>query len=669
MGGKTFADAVMCWRNGRRTEAEDVCRALIADDGTLVEPHRLLAEILASSGRTEAALAACRRVADLAPTDELIWQRMGGLLLSLGRAQEALAAFDQAISRAPSFARAHAGRGMTLIGFGRDAEAAEALARAVQIDPKGAAPMMLQAGYQMLQLGRPDAALATFARLTELQPDSLEARNAHAMALVTMGRFAQVAPELAALLRADPSADYLAGISLHAKLQCCDWEGFDEDSATITQRVRHGERADAPLTFIVHNGSPADQLTCARTYAAHKCAADAPALSSAPRANSQRLRIAYLSADFRDHAVSQCLVEVLEAHDRTRIETYAFSTGPDDGSSLRRRIECGVEHFLQVAALSDRDIAARMALLAIDIAVDLGGHSAGGRTRVLAFRAAPVQVSFLGFPGTTGTNYVDYLIADERVLPEAQQVHYSEQAVYLPDTCFPTPRRPDFLLPTRAQAGLPPTGFVYCAFNGPHKISPHMFALWLRVLRAVPDSVLWLRSASGVVCDNLAQRAEQSGVARGRLIFAERTATRVDHLARFALADVFLDTYPYGAHTTASEALLGGVPVITLKGAAFASRVAFSLLCACGLEPLAVDSAEHYQALAVDLGLHPHKALELKRELMNRLPGSGLFAPQRFSRQLETAYMHMHERRLKGERPSPLRISPDRAPENKKGAL
>jgi protein O-GlcNAc transferase len=668
MVGKTFADAVMYWRNGRRTEAEDVCRALVAEDGKLIEPHRLLAEILASSGRMEAALAACRRVADLAPLDELIWQRMGGLLLSLSRPQEALAAFDQAISRAPAFARAHAGRGMTLIGLGRDAEALEALARAVQIDPKGAAPLMLQAGYQMLQLGRPDAALATFARLIELQPDS-EARHAHAMALVSMGRFAQVAPELAALHRADPGADYLAGISLHARLQCCGWEGFDEASAAITQRVRHGERADAPLTFIVHNGSPADQLTCARTYAAHKCAADAPAVSPAPRANSKRLRIAYLSADFRDHAVSQCLVEVLEAHDRTRLETYAFSTGPDDGSPLRRRIEGGVEHFLQVAALSDRDIAARMALLAIDIAVDLGGHSAGGRTRVLAYRAAPVQVSFLGFPGTTGTDYIDYLIADERVLPEAQQVHYSEQAVYLPDTCFPTPRRPDFSLPTRAQAGLPPAGFVYCAFNGPHKISPHMFALWMRVLRAVPDSVLWLRDASRVVRDNLAHTAEQSGVARSRLIFAERTATRVDHLARFALADVFLDTYPYGAHTTASEALLGGVPVITLKGAAFASRVAFSLLCACGLQLLAADSAEQYQALAVDLGLHPHKALELKRELGNRLPGSGLFAPQRFSRQLETAYMNMHERRLKGERPSPLRISPDRSAENKEGAL
>jgi protein O-GlcNAc transferase len=656
MSGKTFADAVTFWRNGRRAEAEHICRALIARDNKFVDAHRLLAEILESSGRTAAALAACRRVADLAPTDALIWQRMGGLLLSISHPQEALAAFDRAISRAPSSARAHAGRGMALIVFGRDEDALESLAHAVQIDPRGATPIFLHAAYQMLELGRADNGLAAFARLAELQPDSLAARQGHAITLATMRRYAEAAPELAALLKTDPSAEYLAGIALHAKLQCCDWEGFDDDKAAIAARVRQGARADAPLSFIVHNDSPADQLTCARTYATHKCAADGPAAAAASGAKSGRLRVAYLSSDFRDHAVGQCMVEVLEAHDRTKIETYAFSTGPDDGSPLRHRIERGVEHFLQVAELSDRDIAARMASLAIDIAVDLGGHSSGGRTRVMAFRAAPVQVSFLGYPGTTGTDYLDYLIADECVLPEAQQVHYSEKAAYLPDTCFPTPQRPEYLVPTRAQAGLPGTGFIYCAFNASHKISPHVFAAWIRVLKAVPGSVLWLRSAPAVVCDNLARQAERLDVAPSRLVFAERTETRMEHQARFALADVFLDTYPYGAHTTASEALLAQVPVITLKGLPFASRVAFSLLCACGLEALAVDSLERYEALAVDLGLHPHKALELKRQLARARPGSALFAPQRFCHQLESAYRQMHERQLKGERPSLLRV-------------
>ena len=287
----------------------------------------------------------------------------------------------------------------------------------------------------------------------------------------------------------------------------------------------------------------------------------------------------------------------------------------------------------------------------------LGGHHPAAAPRVLAIHPAPVQVGFLGFPGTTGTPYVDYLIADERVLPEAQQAHYSEQAVYLPDTCFPTPRRPQVSLPTRAQAGLPGTGFVYCALNGPHKISRYMFALWMRILQAVPESVLWLRNAPAVVRENLAQQAEQLGIARSRLVFAERTATRLEHLARFALADVFLDTYPYGAHTTASEALLAQVPVITLKGSTFASRVAFSLLCACGLERLAVDSVERYEALAVELGLRPHDNVELKAELARGLPGTALFAPQRFCRQLESAYQQLHERRLKGERPSVLRVT------------
>jgi tetratricopeptide (TPR) repeat protein len=255
MSGNTLADAVASWRNGRRAQAEQICRALIAQDSRLVDAYRLLAEIFASSGRAEAALAACHRVAELAPADAPIWLMMGGLLLSLWRPQEALAAFDQAIARVPSLARAHAGRGLTLIGLGRDVEAVEALTRAVRIDPQGAAPVLLQAGYQMMQLGRPDAALGAFARLAQLQPDSLAARQGHAIALVTMRRYAEAAPELAALLKANPGADYLAGVALHAK-RCCDWSG-DNDAALITHRVR---QARAPISAQLRRTqrSPAD---------------------------------------------------------------------------------------------------------------------------------------------------------------------------------------------------------------------------------------------------------------------------------------------------------------------------------------------------------------------------------------------------------------------------
>jgi predicted O-linked N-acetylglucosamine transferase (SPINDLY family) len=543
-----------------------------------------------------------------------------------------------------------------LLSSPRPEEAIGAFAHAVEIDAAAAVPVFIQAAYHMLQLGRPDAAVAAFAQVTELQPGSVPARQGHAIALMTMRRFDLAAPELAAMLKADPGADYLAGVALHAKLQCCDWNRFDEDTATITRRVRQKARADAPLSFIVHNDSPADQLICARIYAADKCAADAAASIPALRRDADRLRIAYLSGDLRDHAVGQCLIEVLEAHDRTRFETYAFSTGPNDLSPLRHRIERSVEHFLEVAADSDQTIAARMASLPIDIAVDLGGHSTGGRTRVLAFRPAPLQVSFLGFPGTTGTDYVDYLVADERVVPEVKRAHYSEQLVYLPGTCFPTPRHTTISPPARAEAGLPRDVFVYCAFNGPHKISPSMYALWMNVLRAVPHSVLWLRGAPQVVRQNLARETARLGVSPERLIFAERTGTRMQHLARFALADVFLDTYPYGAHTTAAEALLVHIPVVTLKGLAFASRVAFSLLHACGLDSLALDSMEQYQALAIDLGLHPEKAAELKRKLMQAPPARAMFAPEQFCRDLESAFLRMHERRVTGERPSVMRI-------------
>lgn len=554
---------------------------------------------------------------------------------------------------------------MELIGLGRYADAVDAMANAVRLDPLGAPPVALAAAYQMMQQGYVAAALTLFARIAELQPGYVPAQQGRAIALIALQRFEEALPVLALLKSSGSTIDYLPGIALHARLQCCDWSDFDAARTEMASAVRRGERADAPLSFIVHNESPADQRRCAEIYAADKCSIDAahpaPATHTAPatrphpgtrapdgpRAPYSRLRIAYLSSDLRDHAVGQLLAGVFESHDRSRFETYAFSTGGDE-SPLRQRIERSFEHFLDMGAAPDAAIAARMAELSIDIAVDLGGFSMSGRTRVLAHRPAPVQVAFLGFPGTSGAGFIDYIVADHHVIPTDQQTHYTEQVIYLPDTFLPAEAPVPAALPSRAQAGLPQEGLVFCCFNAAYKITPPLFDVWLQLLNTVPGSVLWLREPCAAAKRNLSAAAARRGIDPARLIFALRTDTRAEHQARFALADLFLDTYPYNGHTTASEALGLGVPVITLGGMTFASRVAGSLLRACELPALAVQSLDAYLQKALELSASPGALADLRSHLEVCRTRSPLFNPVRFCRHLEAAYTEIWSRHRHG---------------------
>jgi predicted O-linked N-acetylglucosamine transferase (SPINDLY family) len=506
----------------------------------------------------------------------------------------------------------------------------------------------------MLRLGRFGNAHAAFCAALELAPDHMPALEGRTKTLIALGRYQEALPGLAAIYDAAPKEDYLRGLKLHAQLQCCDWSEFEVERRAIAEGVRRGERADNPLSFIVHNDSPADQRRCARLYALDRCSVGAQPSRRPLTSAGARLRVAYLSADFGDHPVAQLMAGVFESHDRSRIETYAFSAGANDHSRLRQRLERGFDHFLDITAMQDAGIAARMAELSIDVAVDLGGHTTGSRTRVLAYRPAPVQVAFLGFPGTLGADFIDYIIADRHVIPETDGIHYTEQVIYLPDTYLPN----DFsckihVASSRREAGLPAAGMVFCSFNAPYKISPTVFDLWMRILRRVPG-VLWLRDASEAVKRNLAREAERRGVDASRLIYAPRVLTLADHRARLSLADMFLDTQPYNAHTTASDALGAGVPVITLRGNTFASRVATSLLHAVGLGHLSVQTPVEYERLAVELAGAPHALADLKAHLRRARSTAPLFDTVRFCRHLEAAYFEIRARHERGERPSTL---------------
>jgi predicted O-linked N-acetylglucosamine transferase (SPINDLY family) len=405
----------------------------------------------------------------------------------------------------------------------------------------------------------------------------------------------------------------------------------------------------------------ADQLQCARLWAAHEALPAPTPLWRGEPYRHEKIRIAYVSADFHAHATSVLMAGVFERHDRNRFELVALSFGPDDGSEMRARVKNAFDRFVDVREKSDAEIAALMRQWEIDIAVDLKGYTKDHRSGIFAFRPAPIQATYLGYPGTMGAPYVDYIIADATVIPDEHRPYYAEQVAYLPDSYQCNDSRGTFTddSVTRAQAGLPEAGFVFCCFNRNYKIAPDTFALWMRLLRDAPSSVLWLLEDNPDAKRNLEREAEAHGMASGRLVFAQRVSAS-EHLARHRLADLLLDTQPYGAHTTASDALWAGLPVLTALGTTFASRVAASLLNAVGLSELIADSLEAYEASALRLARHPDALVAIKNKLAANRDNCPLFDTARFTRNLESAYVAMWQRRQRGEPPRSFSVEPRR---------
>jgi predicted O-linked N-acetylglucosamine transferase (SPINDLY family) len=659
-------------------------------DTTWIDRGNVLLEL----ARPAEALASFERALALDPSRDCALNGAGNALLDLDRAAHALPYFSRATQRSPATpvywlnralaharlqqpadalhdcqraralghatAQLHFIAGNALLDLGRAAEAIDAFDRALQLDP-GFSRAVHNRGSALAALGLRELALADFDRCLTLigrstPPSQLEldARFNRCTMLTDLSRRLEAWEALEELFTLAPDRRFVRGLLLHQRLVHCHWESYGDWVALIADAIDRGTPADAPFSFLAISDSPAAQLRCARLFAATTATPRCDTPSREFRRRDGRLRIAYLSADFREHPVAQLLAGVIEAHDRSRFETYAISVGPDDGSELRGRMERGFEHFVDAAAMQDATIAATMRELSIDIAVDLNGYTSGSRWPVLAMRPAPIQIAFLGYPGTLGADFIDYLVADRHVIPDAEREHYSEQLIYMPDSYLPGDRAPAAVAPpSRRQAGLPPSGLVLCCFNAALKYSPPMFDVWMRILAAVPGSVIWLQHQPDLVRQNLENEAARRGVVPARLVFASRVPTLAEHRARLGLADLFLDTHPYNAHTTAIDALAAGVPIVTLRGNTFAARVATSLLHAVDCGRLSVATAADYERLAIDLATEPQALADLKAHL-RRVRASAPFDPARFCRHLEAAYTAtwgLHER---GERPAPI---------------
>jgi predicted O-linked N-acetylglucosamine transferase (SPINDLY family) len=587
----------------------------------------------------------------------------------LQRPAEALASCDEAVRLRPEYAAAHFSRGNVLQDLAHYREALESYDHALALRP-AFADALTNAGAALSELGEHESALERFDAALSVDPHHVGALTNRTHTLGRLHRHAPAAEGLARLLELAPDQDAALGFLVNARLHCCDWREWSPSIAQVRERLAASKPVSRPLDLLAISDSAAEQLACARIAAAARKPPAPAALWHGERYGHARPRIAYVSGNFGRHPVAQLLAGVLEKHDPERVEAIGISLA-DDGSPLAQRIRAAFPRFIDASAMTDAEIAALLRRLEVDIAIDLHGYTEGLRKALFQSRAAPVQVNYLGYPGTLGSAFWDYLLADPVVIPEGEERWYAEQVVRLPHCYLPNDDRREVApAPTRGEAGLPAEGLVLCAFTNPYKINPPLFDVWMRLLREVPGSVLWLRLWAAEPTANLLREAQRRGVPPERLVFADPVMDSAQHLGRQALADLFLDTTPYNAHSTACEALWAGVPVLTCAGGSFAGRVAASALHAARLPELVSTTLEDYERRALELSRDPARLAAIRSKVAAARSNSPLFDTEGYCRALERAFTSMWERAEQGEQPRGFAVGPpeSRAPQRRREA-
>ena len=615
----------------------------------------LLGVALAQQSRPSEALPFFAQVVRLKPRFAEGHLNLGNALYEARRYDEAIASFRATIALRPDFVPAHNGLGNACRALSHLDAAVGSYREALRLAPHDA-EVHCNLGVALADLGRAEEAIGSYRTALSLAPGFANAHYNLGITLQEQKRHDEAIACFEKALAIDHGHNEALGALVMSELGDCRWDRIAVHAAELAEQVREGRALVEPFTFLLVSGDPAEQRLCAERYAARTLAP-----GSAPPARperSSRIRLAYISGDFRNHAVAQLTAGLFELHDRSRFEVVGVSLGPDDGSEMRERLKRGFDRFIDARAKSDVEVAATLRDLGIDIAIDMSGYMNFARPGILALRPAPVQVNFLGYPGTLGGACMDYIIADPFLVPEEHAAFYLERLVYLPDTYLVNDSKRPIAedTPSRAALALPEDAFVFCCFNLTAKITPEMFSLWMRLLAQVPGSVLWLLEDNPGARRNLEKEAQARSVEAARLVFAPRMRTDL-HLARQRRADLFLDTLPYNAHTTASDALWAGLPVLTCPGRTFAGRVAGSLLRAVGLPELIAGDLEGYESLARGLARDRARLEGLRAKLMSNRATAPLFDTDRFRRHIEAAYATMHEMRQRGEEPRSFAVS------------
>jgi protein O-GlcNAc transferase len=552
-------------------------------------------------------------------------QQLGVSLVDLGKLDSAAACFQGALKIRPNFPEAHDGLGNV---------------HAMKAD-----------------LG---AAIACYRKAISLRSTYASPHRGLGSALMRQGRLAQAIASLRTAVSLDPKFAEALSLLGHAMRHACAWSELDVLSRRLIRMVRNASGCVNPFTFLCLDSSPKEQLLCSRHWAARKVAGPRGQTRKLDcrRYGGRKITVGYLSADFHEHATMRLISQVFSLHDRAKFRIFGYSYGPDDGSSTRKRVARSLDRFIDIRSASHEEAAGRIRKDGVGILVDLKGYTTHARPKILALRPAPVQVSYLGYPGTTGSRALDYAIVDHYVVPPGQRPCFSEQLVYLPNSyqANNSSRKTFSPRPSRRDCGLSETGFVFCCFNASYKITPKVFDIWMRLLRAVEGSTLWLLDSNALATANLKREAKARGISVRRLLFAPESPNSY-HLARLALADLYLDTFPYNSHTLASDALWAGCPIVSCSGETFASRVAGSLLHAVGQPELVCRSLEEYELLALELARNLPRLRAIRRRIQSARRSSPLFDSRSFTRNLETAFEAMWDTFQRGKRPRSFEVT------------
>lgn len=644
---RLIAETDQLLARGRLRDAERILERYLKTNPNDVDALNRLGLAKAQLGQWAAAAGAWERVVNLVPTDTNASTNLGMVLRLQGRLEEALAPLTRAATQAPSALTIN-NLGLVKLDLQQFAEAKAHFLTALSLESHY--PEALNnLGTVLIKLGQFEEAIPPLSTAITLRPDYAKALTNRAAAYLELGHNEKAHQDLVRSFAIDPQQDFLAGLVLHTEMQLCARTHFIELQRHIIEGLRSKKKVAAGFALVAAIEDPHLLRTAAEVWAADQTPEAAMPLQ-AYSSVSERVRIGYFSADFHNHATAHLIAGLIEAHDRTRYEISGYSFGPDRQDEMRSRLVRAFDQFYEVSALSDAALAQLAREHAIDIAIDLKGYTQSSRPGIFAHRAAPVQVNYLGYPGTMGATFIDYIIADQYLVPLGAESAFSEKIIRLPesyqvnDAARPRPLH----TPSRNELGLPEHAFVFCSFNNNYKITPEVFDTWMAILRARDNSVLWLLQDNASAAANLRQTAKELGVDPTRLIFAPRVAV-ADHLARHRAANLFLDTWPCNAHTTASDALWMGLPIVTLSQRSFASRVAGSLLTAVGLAQQICSDRESYIRLALEISENERLLQSLREQLLTNPESLPLFNTRRFCRHFEQAVSYAVDLSRRGE--------------------
>ena len=600
---------------------------------------------------TEEAINSYKKTLEIEPEFVNAHLNLGLIFESSDQPNEALKHFEKAVEIEPDDPNLLNNLAISLKSLGQIDKSINNFKKAIKLAPDYV-PTYFNLGVALRDLNQIESAIVNFEKVNELEPNNGESYSHLGCLYFENKRHNKAQLNFDKAFSIDPNIELLIGNRLYNKMQLAIWDDFEEDLEILVKKINSNENVITPFALMALFDDPQIQNIATKNYANLNFSQSKSFFPINPYSNHEKIRIGYFSADFHNHPTMHLMAELFELHDKNKFEIFAFSFGPDLQDDWRKRVSLSFDKFIDVRSKSDLEISTLSREMEIDIAVNLGGYTQSSRTNVFANFAAPVQVNFLGFPGTMGVDYIHYIIADHSTIPKDNESYFAERIVYMPDTYQVNMSNRDISNKalSRTELGLPEEGFIFSCFNNIHKITPETFYSWVRILKSVEGSVLWLYANNKNVISNILIIASSFGIDSNRIIFAKHVPVE-DHLNRIGKADLFLDTLPYNAHTTASEALRMGVPVITLIGKSFASRVAASLLNAVEMPELITNTREQYESLAIELALDSEKFTDLRNKLINNLPKTALLNCQTFTNNLELAFDKMHQRSQSGLKP------------------